>query len=95
VERVRQDLNWRGLAGRFFAPGEAVQLDRVGTVLGQARFYQLWTQKEALAKADGGSLFWWLGTDLSAACTLGWRLWSWWLPAGPVSVALIHRLSNS
>jgi 4'-phosphopantetheinyl transferase len=88
VQRFRTDVDWRGLASRFFAPAEAIRLHSGERASGPPGFYRLWTRKEAMAKADGRSLFWWLGTDLSSERTPGWRLWTWRLPAGAASVAL-------
>jgi phosphopantetheinyl transferase len=56
-------------------------------------FYRLWTRKEAMAKAAGGSLLAWLGMDLATAVTPDWQLWSWSVPDGAASVAL--RASHS
>jgi 4'-phosphopantetheinyl transferase len=88
VQRFRTDVDWRGLASRFFAPAEAIRLHSAERASGRPGFYRLWTRKEAMAKADGRSLFWWLSTDLSSDPTPGWRLWTWRLPAGAASVAL-------
>ena len=87
VERFRPGLDWSGLADRFFAPEEARRLRRAGRWAGRAGFYRLWTQKEAMAKADGANLLYWLGADLSERTTPEWRVWSWRLPAGVASVA--------
>jgi len=88
VQRFRTDVDWRGLASRFFAPAEAIRLHSAERASGRPGFYRLWTRKEAMAKADGRSLFWWLGTELSSDRTPGWRLWTWRLPAGMASVAV-------
>ena len=87
VERFRPGLDWMGLADRFFAPEEARRLRCAGPSGGRAGFYRLWTQKEAMAKADGANLLYWLGADLSERTTPEWRVWSWRLPAGVASVA--------
>lgn len=87
VEWFRPGLDWRGLADRFFAPDEARRLRRAAPSRGRASFYRLWTQKEAIAKADGANLLHWLGADLSERITPEWRVWSWRLPAGVASVA--------
>ncbi len=87
VERFRPGLDWSGLADRFFAPEEARRLRRAGRWAGRAGFYRLWTQKEAMAKADGANLLYWLGADLSERTTPEWHVWSWRLPAGVASVA--------
>ena len=69
------------MSTRFFAPDEMVQIRR------PSDFYRLWTRKEAMAKAAGGSLLAWLGTDLASVLTPDWRLWSWSVPNGAASVA--------
>jgi 4'-phosphopantetheinyl transferase len=91
VERFRPGVDWRGLAGRFFAPEEAASLWRAGAA-GRAGFYRLWTRKEAMAKADGGSLFFWLGANQSMPLAAGWQVWSWLLPRGAAAVALNQAL---
>jgi 4'-phosphopantetheinyl transferase len=85
IERTRENLDWRGLAARFFSHNEMLHLGR------PSDFYRLWTRKEAMAKAAGGSLVAWLGMDLASAVTPDWRLWSWSMPGGAVSVALRAR----
>ena len=87
VEQFRPGLDWRGLAERFFAPAEARKLRRAGPAAGRASFYRLWTQKEAMAKADGGNLLHWLGADVSERTAPEWRVWSWPMPAGAAAVA--------
>ena len=87
IERTRPDLDWRGLAARFFSHDELRQLWQ------PSDFYRLWTRKEAMAKAAGGSLVAWLGMDLATAVTPDWQLWSWSVPDGAASVAL--RASHS
>jgi 4'-phosphopantetheinyl transferase len=82
LERARPELDWRGLATRFFAPEDMAQMRR------PSDFYRLWTRKEAMAKVAGGSLLAWLRTDLGSALTPDWRLWSWSVPNGAASVAL-------
>jgi 4'-phosphopantetheinyl transferase len=81
VERVGVD--WRGLAARFFPPEEA---DRVQAE-GPATFYRLWTRKEALKKAYGGSLFTWLRTDVSSP-PKNCSLWTWRAEGAAASIAL-------
>jgi 4'-phosphopantetheinyl transferase len=87
VEQFRPNLDWHGVAARFFAAEEAAALGRVDGA-GWADFYRLWTQKEAMAKAAGGSLFSWLGADLAAAVPTRWTVWSWHPPGAAASVAV-------
>ena len=91
VEHFRPGLDWPGLAERFFAPAEARELRRAGPAAGRASFYRLWTQKEAMAKADGANLLQWLGADVSERTTAEWRVWSWPIPAGAAAVACRSR----
>jgi 4'-phosphopantetheinyl transferase len=87
VQRVQPELEWSGLAARFFAPEETCRLRAGGPAAGREGFYRLWTQKEAMAKAAGGPLLSWLGEDVSRQ-TPEWQVWSWRLRTCAVSVAL-------
>ncbi|MDZ4689387.1 MAG: 4'-phosphopantetheinyl transferase superfamily protein [Planctomycetaceae bacterium] len=53
LEAVKPQLNWRGLAGRFFAEGEQQQLAELPEPLQPHGFYRVWTGKEAYMKATG------------------------------------------
>src|SRR5205823_2540060 len=53
VERVRPDVNWRELAGRYFAPAEVAALDAQSTAQQLRAFFACWTRKEAYVKAHG------------------------------------------
>ncbi|MFF9345285.1 4'-phosphopantetheinyl transferase family protein [Streptomyces sp. NPDC014773] len=56
IERVREDLEFRAVAGRFFQPAEARRL-RLGHPGDRAReFFRLWTRKEAFLKVHGRRL---------------------------------------
>jgi 4'-phosphopantetheinyl transferase len=52
VERIRPGFDWRPLAERFFAGRERELAERHG----ERGFFALWTMKEALVKARGGTL---------------------------------------
>jgi len=56
VEGVRRDIDYRGLAERFFAPGERAALGRVADDDLPERFFACWTRKEAVVKAHGAGL---------------------------------------
>jgi len=53
VERVRPDVDWRELAGRFFAPAEVAALDARPPDDQLRAFFACWTRKEAYVKALG------------------------------------------
>lgn len=54
VERTARAADWRGVASRFFSAAEMTALDGVTDPERQAaRFIELWTLKEAWAKATG------------------------------------------
>ena len=56
VERVTRSTNWRGVAGRYFSALEVAQIEGVADSRRAARFFELWTLKEAFAKAIGVGL---------------------------------------
>ncbi len=56
VERRRDDLPWRKLAERFFAPAEYASLLALPEEEGSAAFFALWVGKEAYVKALGEGL---------------------------------------
>jgi 4'-phosphopantetheinyl transferase len=53
VECVDREVDAGGIAARFFAPAEAVQLLTLDGEARQDRFFDLWVLKEALVKALG------------------------------------------
>ena len=53
VECVTRSTDWRGIASRYFSVAEIAQIDRVAEGARATRFFELWTLKEAFAKALG------------------------------------------
>jgi 4'-phosphopantetheinyl transferase len=53
LEWVDREVDAEGIAARFFAPAEAAQLAELQGDARRDRFFDLWTLKEALAKALG------------------------------------------
>ncbi len=53
VEREWPDINWRELAGRYFAPEEIAAIDALPNTERRAAFFRCWTRKEAYIKALG------------------------------------------
>jgi 4'-phosphopantetheinyl transferase len=56
VERVTRAADWRAIALRHFSPAEVAQIDGVADTGRATRFFELWTLKEAYAKALGVGL---------------------------------------
>lgn len=56
VECIDRDVNEADIAARFFAPAEAVHLTDLDAAARRARFFDLWTLKEALVKALGAGM---------------------------------------
>lgn len=56
VERRDRTRNFLGMARTAFAPSERAQLERLPAEQRQARFYQIWTLKEAYIKLIGMGL---------------------------------------
>lgn len=56
VERVREDIDVEGIAGRFFSPTEAAALRATPQAERVQAFFRCWTRKEALLKAWGEGL---------------------------------------
>jgi 4'-phosphopantetheinyl transferase len=56
LEEIRPMADRDLIAARFFRPAEACLLRRLGPEDHLQTFYQLWTQKEAVIKANGGDL---------------------------------------
>jgi 4'-phosphopantetheinyl transferase len=53
VERVRPGVEWRELAGRYFAPPEVAELTALPSDCQERAFFTGWTRKEAYLKALG------------------------------------------
>jgi 4'-phosphopantetheinyl transferase len=53
VELVTRATDWRGIAARYFSPLELAQIDRAAAADRPTRFFEIWTLKEAFAKALG------------------------------------------
>ena len=51
VELVTRTTDWRGIASRYFSAAERAQIDRAPDAERATRFFELWTLKEAFAKA--------------------------------------------
>ena len=64
VERVDDSVPALELARRYFAPDEASHLESLPAGRRVARFYELWTRKEAYVKARGLELARGLGRSL-------------------------------
>jgi 4'-phosphopantetheinyl transferase len=56
VERVDRKVEQAAIAARYYAPGELAQLARCAPERRAARFFELWTLKEAYLKAIGAGL---------------------------------------
>lgn len=56
VERLRDDLEWRPLANRYFSVLERRDLAALEGAAARRAFFAGWTRKEALVKAMGGGI---------------------------------------
>lgn len=56
VEAITRATNWRGIASRYFSSAEREEIDRLEPGRQAARFFELWTLKEAFVKALGVGL---------------------------------------
>lgn len=56
VELATRATAWRGIASRYFSAAEVAQIDRLVDGERPTRFFELWTLKEAFAKALGVGL---------------------------------------
>jgi 4'-phosphopantetheinyl transferase len=56
VEPITRATNWRGIASRYFSCAERDEIDRLEPARQAARFFELWTLKEAFVKALGVGL---------------------------------------
>lgn len=57
VEQICPERNWEAIARRCFSTAEQELLQALPTSDRVQAFFQLWTWKEALIKAQGGSIF--------------------------------------
>lgn len=56
IEKIRQDFNWKEIAGRFFHPREASDIGESPETGRVDAFFAYWTLKEAFVKAHGVGL---------------------------------------
>jgi 4'-phosphopantetheinyl transferase len=56
VESVTRATDWHGILPRYFSAAEVTQIDRLPVTEQAGRFFELWTLKEAFAKALGVGL---------------------------------------
>jgi len=56
LERIREDIDWKPVAERFFSPREVAGLRALAAGRRAAEFVRLWTRKEAWLKARGDGL---------------------------------------
>jgi 4'-phosphopantetheinyl transferase len=56
VERVERDIEYEPIAGQYFEPAEAWELRTAPPDERAARFFDLWTRKEAILKDEGVGL---------------------------------------
>jgi 4'-phosphopantetheinyl transferase len=62
LEYQREELDFLGIAGRFFTPQELAEIQRApGLAAQRAAFFRGWARKEAFLKARGDGL--WIGLD--------------------------------
>lgn len=64
VESVTRTTDWRSIVPRYFSAAEVAQIERLPAGEQAARFFELWTLKEAFAKALGVGL----SQSLDATC---------------------------
>jgi 4'-phosphopantetheinyl transferase len=64
VESVTRTTDWRSIVPRYFSAAEVAQIDRLPAPEQTGRFFELWTLKEAFAKALGVGL----SQSLDATC---------------------------
>jgi 4'-phosphopantetheinyl transferase len=53
IEQIRPELEWRGIASRFYSPSELAWLQGLPISRQTDGFFRLWTRKEAYLKARG------------------------------------------
>lgn len=56
IEKIRDDVDHRNLARRYFSPAEYQALQRYQTELQLQAFFATWTRKEAIVKALGDGI---------------------------------------
>lgn len=56
LEKMRHEVDIKGIASRYFAPSEVARLECEPTSGQLALFFRLWTSKEAWIKTRGGGL---------------------------------------
>ena len=67
IEDHTQERQWQAIARRWFAPTELAHLEALAPEAARDAFWDLWTMKEARAKALGESVVSELGRPLAAA----------------------------
>jgi phosphopantetheine--protein transferase-like protein len=60
IEKMNSKRNYLGLSNRYFNPHESDYLNQLSSKESQILFYQLWSAKEAVCKAEGGRLWFYL-----------------------------------
>ncbi len=53
VENLERKVSWTAIARRYFSPAEWAELRFQQEAKGRQRFFELWTQKEAIGKVTG------------------------------------------
>lgn len=104
VERIREMEDAPAIARRFFSPDEADAIDRLHGRDRMARFFELWTLKEAYVKGLGRGLtvpldsfaFSFHDTGLGFDTTADTSAWRFWLfePARHARVALCAQTAG-
>jgi 4'-phosphopantetheinyl transferase len=56
LERVQRDFDWREVSDRVFTAAERAAIEALPALFRTAAFFEAWTRKEALVKAQGGRL---------------------------------------
>ncbi len=56
LEKIRADVNWQGLARRFFSAAERRALDDLPVEKRLESFFECWTRREALVKGTGAGI---------------------------------------
>ncbi len=65
IEWIRPQHDFMKLANRYFHGSETALLSQLSGKIQQLKFYQMWTQKEAWCKLDGGNLWSYLNRPIS------------------------------